>query len=126
MKSMEGGSRFIRWILLWVLAAAMVGCASRGRPNWQSRIGTYTLDDGIKEFGPPAARDKTSDGVVVVEWLIQKGLVYSTPAPAWMGGGWGRWMWGTSAVDINSTPDEYLRLQFGPDGRLAAWKRVYK
>lgn len=111
----------VAWCLVWMLA----GCATSGRVDWASRVGNYTYDDSVKEYGPPLRKETTTDGTQVVEWLLQNGQVYSTPAAGFGMGYWGRWGWG-GAVNVNSTPDLYLQLQFGPDGRLRTWKRLHK
>jgi hypothetical protein len=118
------------WIRAWVgLVAGLVfaGCATGQRTDWQARMGQYSYDDSVKEYGPPLRKESTTDGTTVAEWLLHRGQVYSTPTPAFGMGYWGRWGWaGGGAVSMNSTPDHYLQLQFGPDGQLTKWKRVYK
>lgn len=127
MKStcMALGGRIARWLAVCCLAVMVAGCATSGRVDWASRVGNYTYDDSVKEFGPPLRKETTTDGTQVAEWLLQKGQVYSTPAAGFGMGYWGRWGWG-GAVNVTSTPDLYLQLQFGPDGRLRTWKRLHK
>jgi hypothetical protein len=118
---------WIRALLGLLVGLALVGCATGSRTDWPSRVGHYSYDDSVKEYGPPLRKESTTDGTVVAEWLLNRGQVYSTPTPAFGLGYWGRWGWaGGGAVSVNSTPDHYLQLQFGPDGRLTTWKRVYK
>jgi hypothetical protein len=69
------------WLAVWFLAWIVAGCATSGRVDWPSRVGSYTYDDSVKEFGPPLRKETTSDGTQVAEWLLQNGQVYSTPAP---------------------------------------------
>lgn len=118
-----------------LLAAVLAsGCASGSGPaEWQKRVGQMTYDEAVREYGPPDKKESLTDGSMVAEWLTHRGQVYSTPAPVWGGwGGWGGWGWrgrwygGAMGMDVNSTPDRYLRLQFGADGRLKEWKRLYK
>lgn len=120
-------SALIRLFLgLWV-AWICSGCVNRNGIDWPARVGNYSYDDAVKEYGPPLRKETTSDGTLVGEWLLHQGQVYSTPTPGFGGGYWGRWGWGGGgAVSVNSTPDHYLHLQFGPDGRLRVWKLLYK
>ena len=118
---------WIRALLGLVVLVVFVGCATTQRTDWPARIGQYSYDDSVKEYGPPLRKESTTDGTTVAEWLLHRGQVYSTPTPTFGMGYWGRWGWaGGGAVSVNSTPDHYLLLQFGPDGRLSKWKRVYK
>jgi hypothetical protein len=104
---------------LMLLAA---GCETYGGGDWGKRVGAMTLDDAIKELGPPENRATTSDGTMVAQWQTARSRIYGTG----MRGGWG-WGWGWGGgTDITSTPDTYLQLTFGPDGRLASWRRIYK
>jgi len=106
------------------VAFALAGCASRSRIQWGERIGSFTYDDAIKEYGPPDRKETTSDGVLVAEWTLHRGQVYSYPSA---GAGWGwRSRWGWPGTDVHSTPDQMLRLQFGPDARLRVWKEFYR
>ena len=119
------GGVIARWLAACCLAWMVAGCATSGRVDWPSRIGNYTYDESVKEYGPPLRKETTTDGTQVVEWLLQKGQVYSTPAAGFGMGYWGRWGWG-GTVNGNSTPDLYRQRQFGPDGRLRTWKRLHK
>jgi hypothetical protein len=122
-------ARWLRWtisgvlLLAWMVGA--VGCASSHKAKWDPRVGGYTYDEAVKEFGPPDKKETTGDGTLVTEWTLQRSQVYSTPS-AGMGWGWrGRWGW-AAGYDVNTTPELVLQLHFGPDGRLQTWKRVYK
>ncbi len=73
-------------------------------------------------IGPPDKQAKLSDGSLVADWLTRRGrnAIYGTVsgsygdpggpyyAPVYVGPG---------------TPDYFLRLNFGPNGQLAAWKK---
>lgn len=115
---------------LLVVAATLFGgaCATRPKVDWAKRVGLYGYDEAVKEYGPPDKKETTSDGVTVVEWVLQRGQVYGTPSPVWGMGyyrRYGPWGW-SGAADIHSTPDSILRLQFGPDSRLQSWKQYSK
>jgi hypothetical protein len=64
-----------------------------------------------------------SDGTVVAEWLTRRGYNYIAPEtyPAcspWYGAPL------SPRYTETRVPDRFLRLTFGSDGRLAAWKRI--
>jgi hypothetical protein len=99
----------------------LTGCESYGRADWKSRVGSYTMDDAIKELGPPDSKATTTDGTTVAQWLVARSRVYGTGPRGY--GYYGLAGWGT---EISSSPDAFLQLSFGSDGRLMSWKRIYK
>lgn len=116
---------------LLVLLALLLspGCATRSGSNWTDRVGVYTYDEAVRELGPPDKKEATSDGILVAEWVLVRGRVYSSPGMAWGPGswwgpaGWGGW---GMVTEVNSAPDQLLRLQFDADGRLLEWKRFHR
>jgi hypothetical protein len=118
-----------RSLLICLLGLLLVGCATTKQNVWDQRVGVMTYDEAVREWGPPDKKETTSDGVLVAEWLIQGSRVYSVPNPAWGRRGWYGTMgsdlfgWGS---DIQSTPNQFLRLQFGDDGRLLEWKQFFR
>lgn len=101
-------------LVLW-----LAGCASQ-KVDWAGRVGQYTYDQAVVEMGPPDREAKLADGTVVAEWLTGRGAtyVYGTGDPFWPYAG------GTATAQ--TTPNRFVRLTFGADGKLAGWKRVYK
>ncbi len=114
-----------------LLAGVLAGCAAVDRVDWKTRVGTYSYDDAVKEFGPPDKKETLSDGTIVSEWILERAEVNSTVGFGWGGGygygyGWGRHgrpYYGGLGFDVQSWPERLLRLQFGPDGKLRAEKR---
>lgn len=104
--------------LLAVLLLA--GCAT-GKVNWAARVGQFTHDQAIVELGPPDKQARLTDGSVVAEWLIKRGRSIVYPGGGYYGppGYYG----GVYPGYIQTGPDYFLRLTFGADGRLTAWKR---
>jgi hypothetical protein len=109
-------------VVLLVLAPA--GC-STPKINWAERVGTYTYDQAVLDFGPPDHSATLTDKTVVAEWLTARGLSHGYGG---VGSGYGPWGYGSGWQAYTVTPglEYYLRLTFGPDGRLAAWKKVTK
>jgi hypothetical protein len=113
------------WTVFGVCALLLTGCATN-RINWSERVGTYTIDQAMVEFGPPDKTAKLSDGGTVAEWLTRHGYSYvSSP-----------WSYGyypyayppyyPHYFDTVNSPNYYLRLIFTPEGRLTTWKEFAK
>ena len=118
--------RFSAWLAL-ASALLVSGCASGPKVDWSKRIGLYSYDEAVREYGPPDKKESTSDGATVAEWVVERGMIYGTPSPGW-GMGWrryGGYGW-NGAQEIHSTPDTVLRMQFGPDAKLQSWKQYAK
>src|SRR2546427_9810937 len=54
----------------------LTGCATP-RVDWASRVGNYTYDQVIVDYGPPDKYAKLSDGTAVAEWLTRRGYTYA-------------------------------------------------
>ena len=111
--------------LLWLSA----GCASRPKVdpsiNWNTRIGSYTFDQAVAEFGKPDIVGESSGGKFA-EWVIKRspGMSFGFGVG---GGGFGSHSGVGVGVGSSVTPPpsgEYLRLQFDADGKLKEWSRV--
>lgn len=109
-------------LLLPVLLLA--GCATTPRVDWAARVGLYTFDQTVAEIGPPDKQAKLSDGSTVAEWVTQRSQtqVFTGPSYAYTTP-YGYGLLPPRYVDAVNTPEYFLRLTFGPDGRLTAWKR---
>ena len=87
----------------------LAGCATN-RVDWSSRIGKYTYDQAVEELGVPDRSATLTNGSTVAEWLRMRGATY---------GSFSRFPGSRlQTYDLNQMPDSYLRLVFGPDGRL--------
>jgi hypothetical protein len=100
------------------LVLLLSACATSPKIDWQSRVGSYTYDQAVLEFGPPDKQAKLVDGTLVCEWLTWKGraiLGHSTYL-------------GYGMVDTSGTtePDYYTRLTFNPSGKLQSYKKYAK
>jgi hypothetical protein len=110
-------------LLAWCAAAlVLTGCATN-RTDWNTRIGSYTYDQAVLEFGPPDRIATLTDGTKVGEWLTSRG--YSRGSFATYGGFYYGDPWVHYYPEPRS-PDHFLRLTFSPDGILQAWRKVYK
>ena len=117
-RSQLNSQRVIGGAIVLVLALLLSGCATP-HIDWSSRIGTYTFDNAIVELGPPDKQAKTQDGTLVADWMTERGYTYGFPSY----GGGALFYYGGPPYPVytHTSPDRFLRLTFGPDGRLKAW-----
>lgn len=128
------GRLFGRVVPVSLFVVFLVGCATTPKIDWASRIGNYTHDQAVTELGPPDKSAKLTDGTTVAEWLTRRGYSggYSSFDYGFnYGPDCGRWPHYYYGPIIHHfyeppSPDDYLRLTFGPDGKLKDWKRVRK
>jgi len=116
--------RIVCWLGLALVAALLTGCMTP-KIDWAARVGSYTYDQSVLEFGPPDKTAKLQDATLVCEWLTRRGAAQTYISS---GGGYSPWYGGPvypTVVDSYS-PNYYLRLTFGPDGKLKAWKKYAK
>jgi hypothetical protein len=111
--------------LVFVLSVLVIaGCATTPKINWQARVGIYTYDQSVKDYGPPDKFAKLSDGTTVAEWLLRRGEIIETPEPAFYPPGYFGPIW--QGYSTTSFPARFLRLTFGADGKLLAEKEFSK
>lgn len=117
-----------RWFLsggAFIAVAGLVlltGCATRSI-DWSARLGHFSFDQAVLEFGPPDKQQTLKNGTLVAEWLTHRGYrqVYSVGG-SYGGPGYYGSYFSPAYVDTRA-PDYFLRLTFNPDGQLAAWKK---
>lgn len=108
-----------KWFLVLTATLAVAGCATQ-RINWQARVGNYTYDQAVREFGPPDRRDKLTDGTLIADWTVREGHNIIVPQPYLAPpDGLGPAM---PAYSSTYVPSYYMRLTFGPDGQLTDYK----
>ncbi len=111
------------------LCVFLTGCAST-KIDWNSRIGNYTYDQAVMELGPPDKYAKLTDGTVVAEWMTRRG--YSGGSVGFMYGygypyrGYPYHLYPPYYLAEPPSPDYFIRLTFGPEGKLQAYKRVVR
>ncbi len=107
--------------LLAVLVLVTAGCASTPKPDWNQRVGSYTYDEAVRELGPPVGSTRLQDGSIVAEWFLKYGSQMSFGFGTGVGGPMG----GVGVGHSVTTPPKghYLRLIFGPDGKLQHWEK---
>ena len=101
-----------------------VGCATT-KIDWNSRIGNYIYDQAVIELGPPDKFAKLTDGTIVAEWMTRRG--YSGGSAGMMyGHGYPYYYHPWHYYYEPPSPDYFIRLTFGPDGKLQAHKPVVR
>jgi hypothetical protein len=107
-----------RLIALFIgIAMFLAACATGPKIDWQSRVGSYTYDQAVLDFGPPDKYAKLGDGTQVAEWLTWRGR----------GSGYSTYIGrGMVYYSDSSAPDYYMRLSFDPSGRLQSYKKYAK
>ena len=97
----------------------LAGCANFKKVDWSQRVGAYSLDDAIIEMGPPDSSAKLSDQSTVAQWMTQKGYARGSVVDN---------VSGTFVYmhDEPPAPSRFIRLTFGPDGKLRTWKEITK
>lgn len=102
-----------------VAAVLLAGCATQ-RVNWNARVGHYTFDQAVMDYGPPDKQAKLSDGRRVAEWISR----YYNGSSIAVGTGF--WGYPGSVGIVQTTPNYYeskLRLTFTTNNFLAGWSK---
>jgi hypothetical protein len=113
----------MKWLPVLAIALTIGGCATQ-RVNWQSRVGNYTYDDAVREYGPADKHDQLTDGTLVADWIVREGHAVTTPQPYLMGPD----NMGPAHPIFNSSyvPTYFMELTFGPDSKLKSYKNYYR
>ena len=107
----------VKFVAATLVLFALADCATTQKIDWPARVGHYTYDQAVAEFGKPAEYTKSADGGTVADWMIDRSHVRVSPGSRFVtpGGFAGPRM---PTLGEPYTPNIYLRLAFGPDGRL--------
>ena len=119
-------TRAVTFPLLAALMLAAVwftGCASKPPVDWNSRVGNYTYDQAVKDYGSPTLQTQSPDGKVVAKWV-------TTQFP---GGNLNTGMSHYGSAGFNAgQPNSgtqfrsyVLQLTFGANGVLTGWNQNY-
>jgi hypothetical protein len=128
VKLRDAGGIFTLLILILILLPA--GCASRPTIDWSSRIGSYTYDQAVMDYGPPDKSAVLSDQTLVAEWLTSRGAYHSVGPTLGYGPAYRRYGYhpgyAFESSHIVRSPDRHLRLIFDPSGNLQSWQTFSK
>ena len=117
-------NEFVAWHHLWYLGAYLL-CVITLIPD----LRRGPRSSGLAEAGPHVLARRLAIAFVVVfglvaEWLMLRGR--SGGVHVWSDWGHFRGPGSFWVMDAPPSPDRFIRLTFGPDGKLAAWRRVVK
>jgi hypothetical protein len=109
-----------------LILVGIAGCTTRPRVDWSARMGTYTYDQAVIDYGPPDKSAKLSDNSTVAEWVTSPGG-YSVQSFGY--GYYGRPYgpygyypgYAVGPDYVTRLPDRRLRLVFDPQGHLKGW-----
>jgi hypothetical protein len=109
----------LKAFLCITVAILFAGCATHSI-NWDSRVGSYTLNQAVTELGRPDKQVKSSEGWVVAEWITH----YNSGGSVAVSPGFYR----SSSVGYvgNTGPSYYeskLRLTFNTNNVLTSWSQ---
>jgi len=108
----------VRNLLLFsLLAVLFAGCATK--TDWNARVGHYTYDQAVMEFGPPDKSARLTDGRLVVEWITR----YNGGSTVFVNSGFYPGQVGIVQSVGPSTYTDILRLTFDPHNVLYAWEK---
>jgi hypothetical protein len=108
----------LRLIVLFVIVALnciLTGCESTPKADWDSRVGSFTYDQAVKELGTPLLTTKLNAGGTVADWPTGAHRVG-------VGGGYG----GAGMGMGQAGQGEFLRLIFDENGVLKSWKQEFR
>ena len=109
-------------VILALAIALLTGCATPPPVDWASRVGHYSYNQAISEFGLPNRQTKLSDGKVESKWFVQPPV-----GPRFNSG---MSYYGSNGFGAGQTPgggynNQMLQLTFGTNGTLINWSKNY-
>ena len=117
----HGALKVVGALLLLLVA----GCATTKKVDWDSRVGTYTFDQAVTDYGPPDKQTTLSNGQKVADWVTRRsgggGLSFGLGVGSF--GSHTATGVGVSQSVSGSSRDKVMRLTFDPDGRLVGWSK---
>jgi len=114
--------RVNHFLLLAVSILFVVGCASKPKVDWDSRVGSYTYDQAVIEMGPPDRLTEISENRKVADWVTGRS---SSPRISFGFGSYG----GGGGVGVGTGTggnpiERILRLTFDGSGNLLQWENT--
>lgn len=109
------------WLVVLILLA---GCHSTSPlVNWDRRIGHYSYDLALVDLGVPVRSTTLNNGSIVADWLTNPGKPGADEA---IGFETQTFLESPFPDRVPPTPNQYLRLTFGPDQQLTGWLRYHQ
>ena len=112
--------KLLRLVVLSLALSWLTGCAAPKPIDWNSRVGSYTYQQAVAEFGQPDRQARLSDGKVVYKWFAQPQVSPTVNSGMSYYGSTGF----AAGQNLNSGPNiNYLQLTFGTNGVLSNWSK---
>jgi hypothetical protein len=107
-------------VILAMTVALLSGCTTPTTVDWDSRVGHYTYNQALAEFGPPDRQARLSDGKASYKWYVQPpaGARFNSGMSYYGSNGFGAGQ--TTGTGFNS---QMLQLTFDSGGTLVAWSK---
>jgi hypothetical protein len=121
-------SGLLKWLSRAICALGLVmlaGCTTKSTQTWNSRVGSYTVRQAVKDLGAPNKAQQLGDGTQIGTWMVRagtRGALIQGRGPTFAARAFDYTVLPRDAPYI---PDVNLRLLFGRDGKLIAWDRQY-
>jgi hypothetical protein len=117
---MNPAVKFSLPVILSLVAVFLAGCATKPATDWNTRVGHYTYNEALTDFGMPNRQARLIDGKVQSSWFIQ--------APVTPRVNSGMSYYGSQGFAAGQTPGaglnaEMLQLTFDTNGVLSAWSK---
>jgi hypothetical protein len=117
---MNPAVKFSLPVILSLVAAFLAGCATTPPIDWNSRVGHYTYNQALGDFGLPNRQSRLSDGKVLSSWFVQPPVNPRINT--------GMSYYGSTGFTTGQNPgaginNQMLQLTFDTNGVLAAWSK---
>ncbi len=119
--------RIVAAVVIVLLVLMLTGCVTP--IDWNSRIGVYTYNQAVTDYGTPAVTDRLNDGSIVANWMTRREHAVVTPGPIGSPGVYtptGFYYGAGTTYSTTYFPAQFLRLEFDANQRLKAWKKYSK
>jgi hypothetical protein len=111
-------------VVLSVICLLLAGCQTATPIDWSGRVGHYSYDQAVAEFGPPDATNKLTNNEIFAEWVkhgsadpntftFTANNTNGTPGAA------------PGALPYADSNHKVLGLTFGSDSNLVSWQKNY-
>lgn len=108
--------------ILGLAVLLLAGCATQNKADWESRLGNYTYDQAVTEYGPPDKTEVLTDGSRVADWFLKNSGGFSVSVGLASFGSNTAVGTGTTVGNVGGRP--VRRLTFGTDGKLQSAREI--
>jgi hypothetical protein len=115
----------MKWMLGWLAVLILLAGCHTTSPlvNWDRRVGHYSYNLALEDLGVPMRSTTLSNGSIVADWLTHPGKMGANEQ---IGFETQTFLESPFPNGTPPTPNQYLRLTFGPDQQLTGWLRYHQ